>query len=131
MAGINVVLADDQPLSLIGMRTAIADQGDIRILGECQNRMCLAEAVRRKHPDVLLVNARLLHDEFGTLKHLVSQNEKTHIIVITSHNDRGFLDGALRCGAKGVIHTGCSVEKIPSAIRKVTSGGVWRERVAA
>jgi DNA-binding NarL/FixJ family response regulator len=131
MAGINVVLADDQPLSLIGMRTAIADQGDIRILAECQNPICLAEAVRHRRPDVLLVNATLLHDEFGALKQLVSQSEKTRVIVITSHKERQFLDDALRCGAKGVIQTECSVEMIPSAIRKVTLGGVWLERVAA
>jgi DNA-binding NarL/FixJ family response regulator len=131
MAGIDVVLADDQPLSLIGMRSAVADEGDIHILAECQDPECLAEAVRHQPPDVLLVNATLLHDEFGALKELVSQNEKTHVIMVTSHKDPGFLNRALRCGARGVIQTECSVEKIPSAIRQVTSGGVWLERAAA
>ena len=124
-------IADDQPLSLIGMRSAVADQSDIRILAECQDPRCLAEAVRLRPPDVLLINAKLLCDEFGALKQLVSQNQKTRVIVITSHKDRGFLDSAMRCGAKGVIQTECPVEKIPAAIRKVTSGGVWRERAAA
>lgn len=132
MAGIEVVIADDQPLSLIGMRSALADQADIRVLAECQDPERLAEAVRHQPPDVLLVNAALLHDELGALKQLVSQSRKTHVIVITSHKDRKFLDGALQCGAKGVIQTTeCSVEQIPSAIRKVTGGGVWSERVAA
>jgi len=130
MADIDVVLADDQPLSLIGMRSAVADEGDIHVLAECQDSQRLAEAVRHQPPDVLLVNATLLHDEFGALKQLVSQNKRTRVIVITSHTDREFLDSALRCGAKGVIQTECSVEKIPSAIRKVTSGGVWLERAA-
>lgn len=103
MADIDVVIADDQPLSLIGMRSAVSNQGDIRILAECQDPECPAEAVRQQPLDVPLVNARLLRDEFGALKQLVSHNEKTHVIVITSHKDRGFLDGALQCGAKGVI----------------------------
>lgn len=131
MVDISVVLADDQPLSLIGMRIAVANQGDMRVLAECQDPKCLAEAVRHRPPNVLLVNATLLHDEFGALRQLVSQSEKTHVIVLTSHKDREFLDGALRCGAKGVIQTECEVETIPSAIRKVTSGGVWLERAAA
>jgi DNA-binding NarL/FixJ family response regulator len=131
MPAIEVVIADDEPLSLIGMRSAIANEGDIRVLAECQDSHCLAEAVRHQPPDVLLINAKLLRDEFGALKELVSQNEKTRVIVVTSHKDRGFLDGALRCGVKGVIQTECSVEKIPSAIRKVTSGGVWLEQAAA
>ena len=73
MADIDVVIADDQPLSLIGMRSAVADQCDIRILAECQNPRHLVEAVRCHPPDVLLVNAEILHDEFGTLKQLVAQ----------------------------------------------------------
>lgn len=131
MAGIDVVLADAEPLSLIGMRSAIANQRDIRILAECPGPQYLVEAVRNQRPDVLLINATLLHDEFGVLKELVLQNEKTHVIVVTSHRDPGFADGALKCGARGVIHTECPVDGIPTAIRKVTSGGVWRERVAA
>lgn len=131
MADIDVVIADDQPLSLIGMRSAVADQGDIRILAECENPMCLVETVRNHPPDVLLVSGEILHDEFGALKQLVSQVKKTRVIVVTSHKDRGFADGALRCGAKGVIQSECPVEEIPAAIRRVTSGGVWLERVAA
>lgn len=131
MPEIEVVIADDQPLSLIGMRSVIAGEGDIHVLAECQDPRCLAEAVRHQSPHVLLINAALLHDELGALKQLVSQSRKTHVIVITSHRDREFLDGALECGAKGVIQTECSVEKIPSAIRKVTGGGVWSDRVAA
>jgi two-component system response regulator DesR len=131
MAGIDVVLADTEPLSLIGMRSAIANQRDIRILAECPGPQCLVEAVRNQRPDVLLINATLPHDEFGVLKELVSQNAKINVIVVTSHRDPGFADGALKSGARGVIHTECPVDEIPTAIRKVTSGGVWRERVAA
>jgi two-component system response regulator DesR len=131
MADIDVVLVDDQPLSLIGMRSAVAGQSDIRILAECADPRCLAEAVRSHPPDVLLLNTEILRNELGALKQLVSQAKKTHVILVTSRKDRGFLDAALHCGAKGVIQTECSVENIPSAIRKVTSGGVWLQRAAA
>ncbi len=129
MRDINLMIADDQPLSLVGLRSAVADQRDIRITAECQNPQRLAEAVR-SHPDVLLVNADILHDELGALKQLVSQAKKTRVIVITSHKDREFLDGALECGARGVIHTDCPVNEIPAAIRKVTGGGVWLDEAA-
>ncbi len=127
MASIDVVIANDQPLSLIGIRSAVADQRDIRILRECQDPQCLIEAVRQTTPDVLLVSGELLHDECGALKQLVSQAKKTRVILVTSRKDQGFLDGALQCGAKGVIQTECPVEEIPAAIRRVISGGVWLE----
>jgi DNA-binding NarL/FixJ family response regulator len=53
------------------------------------------------------------------------------VIVLTSRKDPGFLEGALRCGAKGVIQREWPVQQIPFAIRKVTRGGVWLERSAA
>jgi DNA-binding NarL/FixJ family response regulator len=130
MGDIEVVFADDQPLSLIGLRSAVADEGDIHVLAECQDPECLAETVRQK-PHVLVVNSSLLGDELGALKQLVTQNHRTQVIVITSHTDREFLDGAARCGARGVIQAECSLDEIPKAIRKVRSGGVWREKVAA
>jgi len=130
MAEIDVVLADDQPLSLLGMRSAISGQRDIRILAECEDPHCLAEAVRH-HPDVLLVNSSFLGDQLGALKQLVGQNHKTQVIVITSHQDREFLDTAVRCGARGIIQTECSLDEIPTAIRKVRSGQMWHERDAA
>jgi two-component system, NarL family, invasion response regulator UvrY len=126
MRDINLMIADDQPLSLVGLRSAVADQADIRIIAECQNSQHLAEAVR-SHPDVLLVNADILCDELGALKQLVLQAKKTRVIVVTSHKDREFLDSAVECGAKGVIHTDCLMKEIPTAIRKVTGGGVWLE----
>lgn len=131
MPYIDVVIADDQPLSFIGMCSVVAGQRDIRILAECQNSQRLVEAIRFRPPDVLLMNAEILHDELGALKQLVSQIKKTRVIVVTSHKDREFIDSALRCGAKGVLHTEDPVEEIPAAIRKVTSGGVWLERAAA
>ena len=79
---------------------------------------------------MLLVSAEILKDELGALKQLVwLTKNKTRVIVVPSHKDRGFLDGALRCGAKGVIQTECPVEEIPTAIRKVTSGGVWQSEL--
>jgi two-component system response regulator DesR len=131
MADIDVVLADDQPLSLIGLRSAVAGENDIRILAECQDPRCLAKAVRFHPPAVLLVNTEILRNELGALKQLVSQAKKTHVMLVTRNKDRGFLDGAMRCGAKGVIQTEGPVEEIPTAIRKVIGGGVWLERAAA
>jgi DNA-binding NarL/FixJ family response regulator len=131
MADIDVVIADNQPLSLSGIRSAVADEADIRILAECQNSDRLLDAVRNHSPDVLLVSAEILSEELGALEQLVTEIEETRVIVVTSRKDPGFLEGALRCGAKGVFQREWPVQEIPMAIRKVTNGGVWLEQGAA
>src|SRR5579859_88241 len=131
MSEIDVVIADNQPLSLQGMRSAVAHETDIRVLAECQNEERLLDAVRSHSPHVLLVSAEILRDELDALEHLVTEIEETRVIVVTSRKDAGFLAGALRCGAKGVFQREWPVQQIPMAIRKVTNGGVWLEQSAA
>jgi DNA-binding NarL/FixJ family response regulator len=134
MPDIDVVIADNQPLSLSGIRSAVADQTDIRILAECQNSERLLDAVRHHAPDVLLVSVEILQEEreeLEALERLITEVDETRVIVVTSRRDPGFLEGALRCGAKGVFQREGPVHQIPMAIRKVTNGGVWLEQAAA
>lgn len=134
MADIDVVIADNQPISLSGMRSAVADEADIQILAECQNSRHLFDAVRNHLPDVVLVSDEILREdceELAALEHLVTEVEETRVIVVTSGRDSQFLKSALRCGAKGVFQKESPVQQIPMAIRKVTNGGVWLEQIAA
>jgi two-component system, NarL family, nitrate/nitrite response regulator NarL len=134
MGDIEVVIADNQPISLSGIRSAVADEEDIRILAECQNTEHLLNAVRHYCPDVVLVSAEILKEEsqeMEALEHLVTEVDETRVIVVTSERDPEFLEGALRCGARGVFQREWPVDEIPMAIRKVTNGGVWLEQSAA
>lgn len=131
MAGIDVVIADNQPLSLHGMRSAVADQADIRILAECETPDLLRDAIRQHSPDVVLVSAEILSEEFDALERLVTEIDDTRVIVVTSRKDPGFLESALRSGAKGIFQREWPVQQIPMAIRKVTNGGMWLEQSAA
>ena len=131
MASIDVVIADTQPISLCGMRSVVAGQSDIRILAECETPDRLVDAIRHHSPDVLVVSAEILREELDALEQLVTEIHETPVIVVTSRKDPGFLEGALRCGAKGVFQRECPAQEIPMAIRKVTNGGVWLEHSAA
>jgi DNA-binding NarL/FixJ family response regulator len=131
MGDIQLVIADNQPLTLSGLRSAVADHADIQVMAECQNRDRLMDAVRKHSPDVLLVSTDILEEELDALERLVTEIDETRVIVLTSRKDPDFLEGALRCGAKGVIQREWPIQQIPVAIRKVTRGGVWLERSVA
>lgn len=125
MGDIQVVIADNQPLALSGLRSAMADHTDIQVLAECQSRERLMDIVRRHAPDVLLVSTDILQEELDALERLVTEVDDTRVIVLTNIKDPDFLESALRCGAKGVIQREWPVQQIPAAIRKVIRGGVW------
>jgi DNA-binding NarL/FixJ family response regulator len=124
MNEIQVVIADKEPLTLSGLRSVVADHNDIEVLAECHNPERLMDALRKHSPDVLLVGTEILQEDLEELKHLV----QTRVILLTNRKDLGFLEVALRHGAKGIIQREWPVQQIPIAIRKVTRGGVWLER---
>lgn len=131
MGDIQVVIADTQPLMLSGLRTAVADQDDITVLAECKNPERLIDTVRNHSPDVLVVSAEFLKEELDALVQLTSEMEEIRVIVLTNRKDPGFLEGALRCGAKGVFQREWPIQQIPKAIRKVINGGIWLEQTVA
>ena len=131
MGDIQVVIADHEPLTLSGLRSAVAEDEGIHVMAECQNSERLLDAVRRHSPDVLLVGADIWEEEFDQLKTIVNESEATRVIILTSRKDPGFLEDALRNGAKGVFQREWPVQEIPRAIRKVTNGGVWLEQATA
>jgi two-component system, NarL family, nitrate/nitrite response regulator NarL len=127
MGGIQLVIADNQPLTLSGLRAAVADQADIEVLAECQNRDRLMDAVRKHAPDVLLVSTDILEENLDVLERILREIDGTRVIVLTDREDPGFLEEALRCGARGVFHREWPIQQIPAAIRKVINGGFWLE----
>jgi DNA-binding NarL/FixJ family response regulator len=131
MGDIQLLIADSQPLTLSGLRTAVADQADIEVLAECQNPDRLMDAVRKHTPDVLLVSTDFLEEKLDALERLAMEVDETRVIVLTDRKDPDFLEEALRCGARGVIQREWPIHQIPVAIRKVTSGGFWLERTVA
>jgi two-component system, NarL family, response regulator DegU len=125
---VGVIIADNHPLTVSGLRSAIADQKDIEVLAECSDRESLAELVRNHAPDVLLLSSEMLHENLDELQQVVSETQGTHVILLTGRRDFDFVREALRCGARGVFQRERLTRLIPKAIREVTNGGLWFER---
>lgn len=125
---IEVVLADNQPLTLCGLRSSIADHSDIRILAECTERECLMEVVSTHAPQVLLVSTELLREEFDPLQALKEDYPHTRVLLLTARQDSAFLQHILRLGINGVFKRERPVHHIPIAIRTVNRGELWFER---
>jgi DNA-binding NarL/FixJ family response regulator len=131
MSDIQVVFADNHPLTLSGLRSAVARHSDIKVLAECVDRERAIDAVRNHEADVLLLSADLLQEEKDALQQLVSEMRDTRVILLSDRKDPDFLEEALRSGARGVFQRERPTHYIPLAIRKVTNGGLWFEQAIA
>lgn len=131
VGGINVLFADHHPLTLSGLRAAVASHSDIRVLSECMQRTRLGDSVRRSSPDVLLVSSEFLDDQLSEIGDLIAEHKNLKVILLTSRADAQFFEAALINGVSGIFERHRPVEFIPLAIRQVIQGAFWFEQVLA
>jgi two-component system LytT family response regulator len=56
---LRVVLVDDEPLAREGLRSFLAEEADIEIVGECDNGATAVEMIERVRPDVVFLDVQM------------------------------------------------------------------------
>jgi DNA-binding NarL/FixJ family response regulator len=127
---IRVILADDHPLILTGLRTTLTAQADIELVGEATTgeevrRLCLA-----LRPDVLLLDLRMPGPPgLKTLAFLREHCASMKIIVLTAYDDDVYVRGVAAAGAAGYILKDEAPEAVVQAIHATVQGGTWFSRL--
>jgi two-component system, NarL family, response regulator NreC len=120
---LRVLLADDHPLVREGLRRLIDAQPDMHVVAEADNGL---EAVRVAHelaPDVAVVDISMPGlDGYGVAKALRDRPE-IHVLGLTRHDDRGFIDRMIEVGAMGYVLKQSPSVVLIDAIRTVGRGG--------
>lgn len=94
-----VILADDEPLILAGLRRKI-DWGALgfEIVGECTNGKMLLDEVLAKDPDLLILDIQMPHMTGLEVLHVIRNISSAPSIVISGFNDFAYAQEALRYG---------------------------------
>src|SRR5512137_1241941 len=99
MTSIRVLLADDQALFREGLRTLLALQPGLEVVGEEAVR--LAETL---HPDVVLMDLQMpLLDGVAATRQLRAALPACRVIVLTTFDDDDYIFEGLRAGAVGYL----------------------------
>ncbi|MGK5559128.1 response regulator [Actinomadura kijaniata] len=121
-AEIRLVLADDQPLIRTGLRTLIADQPGLTVVGEAGDG---AEAVRLAaglRPDIVVMDIRMPGmDGIAATRRIVAAGT-AKVLVLTTFDDDEYVHAALRAGASGFLVKDMALEDILGAVRVVAAG---------
>ena len=126
MSKLRILLADDHAVLRTGLRLLIDSQPDMTVVGEATNG---DEARLRAHglqPDIVLMDISM--PGMGGLEamRLIKQDSpKVRILVLTMHEDEGYLRRALANGAVGYVPKSAVDVEVLSALRAVARGGVY------
>ena len=98
-----VLIVDDHPSFRATARTLLTAEG-FEVVGEAEDGQTAIDAVRRLHPDVVLLDVRLPDtDGFSVAAELTGGPDGPAVVVTSSSDDPRYPDLARRSGALGFL----------------------------
>jgi DNA-binding NarL/FixJ family response regulator len=120
---LRVAIADDQTLMRAGFSMILTANG-IEVVAEAADGVQAVEAVRRTHPDVVLMDIRMPGmDGLEATRRIMSEvRDPPRIIILTTYDLDQYVYATLAAGASGFLLKDVSPEHLVAAVRLVRSG---------
>jgi DNA-binding NarL/FixJ family response regulator len=123
---IRVVLADDHPIVLAGLRNLIEAESDLDLVGEATNGQAALTTIWDKRPDVAVVDISMPEiNGIELAKRLAKEWPDVRVLVLTLYEERSFVMRALAAGVKGYVLKRSAAENLVHAIRAVMQGELY------
>lgn len=121
---IRIVIADDHPVVLAGLRDLLESAGGFRILATCSDGIAALAAVRAHRPSVLVLDLRMPGiDGLDVVRALQPDEARPRVVLLTAAVEGDEIDRAMALGVESVILKESALEKLVDAIRVVHQGG--------
>jgi DNA-binding NarL/FixJ family response regulator len=121
-----IVLADDHPIVLDGLRNLIRAEPDFELVGEAASGLSALKIIREQRPDVAVLDISMPELNGIVLgRRLAGEMPALRLLILTLHEDRAYLNQALEAGVRGYVLKRSAVENLVQAIRAVLVGGLY------
>ncbi len=120
---VRVVIADDQAMIRSGLRSLLADQPGIEVVGEAADGERAVAVALDQHADVVLMDIRMpVLDGLAATRRLVSVTSAVRVLVLTTFDLDEYVFEALRAGASGFLVKDTRPAELVQAVRVVAAG---------
>ncbi|POG24017.1 DNA-binding response regulator [Aeromonas bestiarum] len=122
-----IILADDHPLILTGIRSLIAhNQPGCEVVAEAHQVSELLNTLQQHSCDLLITDFSMPGDERSDGLTMIQQLKRDYptlpIIVLTQIHNAGILQSLLQLGVSGVLLKKAVISELSDAIRQILSG---------
>jgi DNA-binding NarL/FixJ family response regulator len=122
----HLVLADDHPIFLGGLRTLLAAEDDLEIVGEAKTGTEALRLIIEKQPDVAILDVSM--PQLGGIaiaRQLANDCPATRVLLLTLHEDRAYLHQALQAGVRGYVLKRSASTLLVQALRTIFATGIF------
>lgn len=123
---IRMLLADDHSVLRAGLVALLAAEPDIDVVGQAADGVECQEQALVLRPDIILMDINMPNcGGLEALGKIRRELPDTKVLVLTMHDDIGYLKHVLSSGGSGYVLKQAASEELLSAIHAVNDGGVF------
>jgi len=123
---ISIVLVDDHQLFREGVKRILEMEKEFRVVGEGADGEEAYRLAEHYKPDVLLMDINMPNvNGVSAAEQVISVSPKTRVIILSIHDDEGYVYRTLRSGASGYLLKEMGTNDLVEAVRVVASGGAY------
>jgi len=127
MKRIRVLVADDHPLFLAGIRTILDAAEDIEVIGEAASGAKVLPLIKNKQPDFVLMDYLMPQfDGLACLENIRARHPEIKVAFLSGHRDPEVIEAALRRGASAFVLKTVNPDDLAAVIRQVVNGTVFQ-----
>ena len=120
---IRLIVVDDDPFVLAGIKLMLAEQSDLEIVGTASNGREAIDQIRHFDPDVVLMDLRMPSMNGIEATRAIKQSSYTpRILALTTWDTDNMIRDALAAGADGFLLKDAHPQELASAIRRARNG---------
>ncbi len=128
---IRLVLADQYPILLDGLESLFRQEPDIQVLSRCTTAEQTIQAVRRCHPDVLLLDLEMPGPGgLAIARQIKDEGLSSRVILLTRALREDDLLETIRVGVSGIALKEMAPHLFVECVRTVFRGEQWLEKSA-
>ena len=123
---INIIIVDDHPMVIEGLRSLLVDQEDMRILNTFTRGSEVIDFLAEQACDVILLDISL-PDISGTelCRRIIESNPKVKILGMSTYSEASIIHQMIQYGAKGYLLKNASMDELVRAIFLVHGGDMY------
>ncbi|HEY1934346.1 MAG TPA: response regulator transcription factor [Acetobacteraceae bacterium] len=132
MTHVRVLMADDHPIVLAGMRALVAADPCLEVVGEASDGRSALQLAKELRPDAAVLDISMpgmSGIEVATA--LRTEAPEARVLILTVHEDRAYLRQLLEAGVSAFLLKRSAADELVRAIHAVASGGLYLDPAIA
>ena len=127
-----VLMVDDHPVVLAGLKALVEADTDFRVVGEARDGRTALQLAKELQPDVVVLDISMPEMngiEVATV--LLTDQPQCRVLVLTVHEDRAYLSQLLELGVSGYLLKRSASDELIRAMHAIIAGGMYLDPAVA